>query len=47
MPAVPEEVADALLLEDKLRSCSKNGSFLVLSVPPPRLRRAEKELLAR
>jgi hypothetical protein len=47
MPAVPEAIADALLLEDKLRSCSKNGSFLVLSVPPPRLRRAEKELLAR
>ena len=47
MPAVPEAIADALLLEDKLRSCAKNGSFLVLSVPPPRLRRAEKELLAR
>ena len=47
MPVMPEEVATALLLEEKLLSCATRGSFLVLSVPPSRLARAETELLAR
>lgn len=47
MPAMPEEVATSLLLEEKLQSCATRGSFLVLSVPPDRLARAETELLAR
>lgn len=47
MPVMPEDVATALLLEDKLSSCATRGSFLVLSVPPDRLARAEKELLSR
>ena len=47
MPVMPEEVAAALLLEDKLQACATRGSFLVLSVPPDRLARAEAEILAR
>jgi serine/threonine protein kinase len=47
MPVMPEQVATALLLEEKLQSCATRGSFLVLSVPPDRLARAETELLAR
>ena len=47
MPSMPEDVAAALLLEDRLHFSATNGSFLVLSVPPDRLARAETELLAR
>jgi serine/threonine protein kinase len=47
MPVVPEEVADALLLEERLQFGATKGSFLVVSVPPDRLARAEKELLGR
>ena len=47
MPVMQEDMATALLLEDKLSSCAKRGSFLVLSVPPERLPRAESELLGR
>jgi serine/threonine protein kinase len=47
MTLMPEAVATSLLLEEKLRSCATRGSFLVLSVPPDRLARAETELLAR
>lgn len=47
MPVMQEDVATALLLEEKLSSCATRGSFLVLSVPPDRLARAESELLAR
>jgi serine/threonine protein kinase len=46
-PAMPEAVATSLLLEEKLQSCATRGSFLVLSVPPDRLARAEAELLNR
>jgi hypothetical protein len=40
-------VADALLLEERLQFGATKGSFLVVSVPPDRLARAEKELLGR
>jgi hypothetical protein len=38
-----EEVAEALRLEEKLRYAEKQGSFLVLAVPPRHLQRAEQE----
>lgn len=44
MPVVPEELATALLLEERLQSGASRGSFLVISVPPDRLSRAEAEL---
>lgn len=42
-----EEVAEALRLEEKLRYAEKQGSFLVLAVPPRHLQRAEQELTNR
>lgn len=47
MSVMPEDVATSLMLEEKLQACATRGSFLVLSVPPDRLARAEKELLTR
>jgi len=44
---LPEEVAEALRLEEKLRYAEKQGSFLVLAVPPRHLQRAEQELANR
>jgi serine/threonine protein kinase len=47
MPVVPEDVAAAMLLEERLQSGASRGSFLAVSVPPDRLARAETELLRR
>lgn len=47
LPVMPEAVATSLLLEEKLQSCATRGSFLVLSMPPERLGRAETELINR
>jgi len=44
---VTPEVADARSLEEKLRYASKQGAFLVLSVDPPALGRARRELARR
>src|SRR6266540_1173331 len=41
------EIADARILDNKLRRASAEGSFLALTVAPRRLRAAEKALLKR
>ena len=42
-----EEIAEARVIENKLRRAEKEGAFLVLAVPPSLLRGAERELLHR
>lgn len=44
---ISPEVAEAKLLEGKLVHAAKNGAFLVLSVPPGRVKQACKELAHR
>lgn len=42
-----EEIAEARVIENKLRRASVEGAFLVLAVPPSRMLTAERELLQR
>ena len=42
-----EEIAEARVIENKLRRAEKEGAFLVLAVPPSLMRAAERELLHR
>jgi serine/threonine protein kinase len=42
-----EEIADARIIENKLRRAEQEGAFLVLAVPPLLMRAAERELLHR
>ena len=44
---LPEDVAEALRLEEKLRYAERQGSFLVLAAPSRHLPRAEEELANR
>ncbi|HEY0793185.1 MAG TPA: hypothetical protein VGD78_19125, partial [Chthoniobacterales bacterium] len=44
---LPEDVAEALRLEEKLHYAEKQGSFLVLAAPARHLQRAERELISR
>jgi serine/threonine protein kinase len=42
-----EEIAEARIIENKLRRAATEGAFLVLAVPPSQMRAAERELLQR
>ena len=42
-----EEIADARVLENKLRRAERDGAFLVLAVPPQWMQLAERELVTR
>lgn len=42
-----EEIAEARVIENKLRRAAVEGAFLVLAVPPSRMLAAERELLQR
>lgn len=44
---VSEDVAEALRIEEKLRYAEKQGSFLVLAVPPRAMNRAAEEISRR
>ncbi|MGH9838599.1 MAG: BREX system serine/threonine kinase PglW [Blastocatellia bacterium] len=44
---LPPELADARMLDDKLRRAAREGSFLALTVAPERMREAEAALLER